>query len=100
MNAMTSYPLSGPRFAALTAAVLLVFGLTPAWAQEMDHSMHQPPQQTESAPESSKPGAPHAGHAPASPQANPAPTAPAQPHDVEHYLPPPPAPHRSAATQP
>src|SRR3546814_5225174 len=43
MNAMTSYPLSGPRFAALTAAVLLVFGLTPVRAPELDHYRSEKP---------------------------------------------------------
>src|SRR3546814_13217994 len=100
MNAMTSYPLSGPRFAALTAAVLLVFGLTPVWAQEMDHSMHQPPQQTESAPESSKPGDPHAGHDTASPQSTQASNEPAQPQQMEHSMHAPAYQYRSVSNPP
>src|SRR3546814_4980131 len=52
----------------------------------MDHSMHQPPQQTESAPESSKPGAPHAGHDTASPQSTQASNEPAQPQQMEHSM--------------
>src|SRR3546814_15241953 len=63
-----------------------LFGLTPVWAQEMDHSMHQPPQQTESAPESSKPGDPHAGHDTASPQSTQASNEPAQPQQMEHSM--------------
>src|SRR3546814_19263183 len=63
-----------------------LFGLTPVWAQEMDHSMHQPPQQTESAPESSKPGDPHAGHDTASPQSTQASNEPAQPQPMEHSI--------------
>src|SRR3546814_17400378 len=52
----------------------------------MDHSMHQPPQQTESAPESSKPGDPHAGHDTASPQSTQASNEPAQPQQMEHSM--------------
>src|SRR3546814_2034350 len=52
----------------------------------MDQSKQQPPQQTESAPESSKPGDPHAGHDTASTQSTQASNEPAQPQQMEHSM--------------
>src|SRR3546814_16618689 len=51
-----------PRIAAIAAATLLALGLAPAWAQEMDHSMHQPVELTAPAQEAPEPQALHAGH--------------------------------------
>lgn len=51
-----------PRIAAIAAATLLALGLAPAWAQEMDHSMHQPVELTAPAQEAPEPQDLHAGH--------------------------------------
>src|SRR3546814_14678479 len=51
-----------PRIAAIAAATLLALGLAPAWAQEMDHSMHQPVELTAPAQEAPEPPDLHAGH--------------------------------------
>lgn len=61
-------PRLHPLAIGLASALLLAAGLTPAWAQQADHTSHHPETKKAAKPPSSKSVDPHAGHPPTAPK--------------------------------